>query len=102
MALLHDHGLYFDLAPDAQIVEIERLHPTKPPAQQPASVARALDRMAEASAGGIPRRPPLLVRRREDGDFDIIDGNATYGAARKLGWPDLPVVVESGGGANHL
>ena len=48
--------------------------------------------MAAAAAGHAGRRSPILVHRRTDGDFDILDGNATYGVAREADWPDLPVV----------
>ena len=88
----YDHSLYFDLAPETRFVPLSRLRPTRPPEGQPQSVTKARELMAAAAAGDIGRRSPILVRRRADGEFDILDGNATYGVAREAGWPDLPVV----------
>ena len=92
--LPHDLGLYFEFPPGTRIVPVRDLYPMKPPDSQPASVAVALARMADAAAGRISRRAPLRVRLRSDGCFDVVDGNATYAAARELGWPELPVLVE--------
>jgi hypothetical protein len=97
VGLTYDHGLYFDLPPRTRLVPLSRLRATKPPEGQPQSVAKARALMAAAAAGQVGRRSPLLVRRRADGDFDILDGNATYGAAREAGWPDLPVVERRAG-----
>jgi hypothetical protein len=91
----YEHERYFVLPPDALLVPLERLRPTKPPSSQPESVAVARRRMLDAAAGEIPRRAPLLVRERGDGTFDVLDGNATYAVALAAGWPDLPVVVEA-------
>jgi hypothetical protein len=93
LRLPYDHERYFELTPSTRIVELARLRPTRPPQSQPESVVVALERLADAAAGRIPRRAPLAVRPRND-DLEILDGNATYGAARALGWPDLPVLVE--------
>src|SRR5438105_194173 len=84
----------FECPPGTRIVPVRDLYPMKPPDSQPASVAVALARMANAAAGRISRRAPLRVRLRSDGCFDVVDGNATYAAARELGWPELPVLVE--------
>src|SRR5205807_837588 len=92
--LPHDLGLYFEFPPGTRIVPVRDLYPMKPPDSQPASVAVALARMANASGGRISRRAPLRVRLRSDGCFDVVDGNAPYAAARELGWPELPVLVE--------
>jgi hypothetical protein len=92
--LPYDLELYFELPPGTRIVAVAALHPTKTSESQPTSVATALARMADAAAGQIRRRAPLRVRLRSDGCFDVIDGNATYAAARELGWPELPVLVE--------
>ena len=90
--LEYGHDLYFDDGGhDFNIVALELLVPSKPPETQPESVATAVLRMAEAARGERSRRSPILVRPRLDGRFDIVDGNATYGAARQAEWPDLPV-----------
>ena len=95
--LPYGHERYFVLPPDARLVPLERLRPTKPPSSQPESVAVARARMLDAAAGRIHRRAPLLVREGADGTFDVLDGNATYGVALAAGWADLPVLVEANG-----
>lgn len=91
--LAYDHDLYFD-ADGADRVRLELLVAMKAPENQPGSVQTALERMQQAADGLIPRRGPITVHRRADGRFDILDGNATYGAALCSGWPDLPVVLD--------
>jgi hypothetical protein len=78
---------------DARAVEIETrlLIATE---VRPEGVARAARLMEEAFRGQRERRRPLLVRRRDDGHFDVLDGNSTLAVARVWNWNRLPVVVE--------
>lgn len=93
-AMPEDHGLYFELSGDTQIVKLSDLTPTKAPEDQPDSVDTAEARMADAARGRINRREPVAVYESADG-FTIRDGNATYGVAVRNGWSTLPVVVEA-------
>lgn len=92
LRLAYDHDLYFKLEGEGvRIVPIERLVATKMPSTQSPSVETAMRRMGEAACGARPCRPPIAVRPLSDGRLEIVDGNATYGAALSAGWPDLPV-----------
>jgi len=56
------------------------------------SVDRALQRMAEAKAGKRKKRAPLIVVKRHDGKYKIVDGNATLRALVTL--KETTAVVE--------
>ena len=84
--------LYFDSEGDA-LIELDRLQPTKPPESQLGSVARAEQLMRRAAAGEIPRRGPITVQRDVASGYVILDGNATYGVARRYGWRALPANI---------
>jgi len=99
MTLTYAHDVYFVLGGSELVVALDCLVPTKPPSSQPTAVATAADRMRDAAVGKRPRRPPISVSPLADGRYQIIDGNATYGAALKAGWPDLPVSVVADAGA---
>ena len=45
--------------------------------------------MRLADAGEHSPRVPIDVRRREDGRFDVVDGNSTVAVARIFGWHDI-------------
>jgi hypothetical protein len=88
-ALPENHDLYFLPDPEAKLVPIAELTPSKPPATQPGSVDRAEELMRRTAAGEIERRAPISVTARASG-YTIIDGNATYGVALRHGWRSLP------------
>jgi hypothetical protein len=88
-----NHADYFNLDARTRTVPLDQLVPTKPAASQPKSVEKAAGFMRGAAAGGA-KRDPITVRQRADGKFQIVDGNATYGAAEQFGWKDMPVRVE--------
>jgi len=96
-ALPENHDAYFTNLdhPDTQTVPLDQLVPTKSPESQPDSVNVAQQRMADAKAGRAEKRAPITVQKRSDGKYDIVDGNATYGAAQTHGWSSLPVQVKS-------
>ncbi len=93
--LHYGHHEYFQCPIGTLIVPIVQLRPTKEPVDQPDAVLRAAELMLEASKGVRDRRPPLSVQP-EGATFRILDGNATYGAAMRAGWRDLPVRLASG------
>jgi ParB-like chromosome segregation protein Spo0J len=88
MALPYCHSHYFCLENGYELVRVGLLVPTKE--RQQRSVRKARSRMQRAASGEIPRRPPILVRARDDGRYDILDGHATVAVARDVGWPDVP------------
>jgi hypothetical protein len=53
----------------------------------------AFHHMMNAVKGG-QKRAPLSVRNKQDGNFIIVDGNATAQALMLLGWAEVPVLVE--------
>lgn len=92
--LAEDHAKYFNTDKATTTVPLEKLRPTKPPESQAKSVSVATERMSKAAGGQGGKRDPITVTANGDGSYSIKDGNATYGAAVRAGWKDLPVVVE--------
>lgn len=88
-ALPENHDLYFLPDPDAKLIPVAELTPSKPPSTQPGSVDRAEELMRRAAAGEIDRRAPISIAAAANG-YTIIDGNATYGVAVRHGWRTLP------------
>jgi broad specificity phosphatase PhoE len=89
-----DPESYFDMErPGVRLLDIVNLIPRRDPAEDPASVHRAMVFAAAARAGRLPKRGPLTVSDRGDGTFTILDGTSTYGAAVQAKWSVLPVVV---------
>jgi hypothetical protein len=95
-ALPENHADYFKGLdhPDTLTVPLDQLTPTKPPEGQPDSVAKAQKLMADAKAGRTEKRAPITVRKNAKGGYDVVDGNATYGAAQVHGWSSLPARLE--------
>ena len=88
-----DHARYFSDLDKAETVAISELRPSRVARSQPDSVATARRRMHEAAAGKRERRPPLDVRKAQDGTYVIVDGNATFAVAEEDGWETVPVRV---------
>ena len=44
-------------------------------------------------ASGPGRTPPVAVREREGGYYEIIDGEQRWRAAKELGWRDMPAMI---------
>lgn len=82
---------YFDLSQPHEMIRLDQLVLRKPAASQPASVANAEQLMERARRSEIPRRGPISVARREDGRFDVIDGNATTAVLISWDWALAPV-----------
>lgn len=57
---------------------------------RPEGVANAAVLMRAAAAGEVARRGPIEVARREDGRWDVLDGNSTVAVARLSGWALVP------------
>jgi ParB family transcriptional regulator, chromosome partitioning protein len=78
-------------APDAFRARIEELHPRR---SQPRSYfdEQALNELA-ASLREIGMLEPILVRKRENGGFEIIAGERRWRAAQRAEMREVPVVV---------
>jgi hypothetical protein len=92
-ALPEGHSRYFHITRGSQNIPLDKLHGTKGP--QPKSEERAAKLMARAAAGKGTRRMPITVRPhpKKEGHFEVVDGNATHGAAKRYGWSSLPAVM---------
>jgi hypothetical protein len=83
---------YFECS-QARVVPVLALHSTKTVEENERSSVNAAKAMTLAAAGLVSKRAPLRVRPRSDGDYDIVDGNATYTACSRFGWASLPVII---------
>jgi len=93
--LKEDFTLYFSGLDGTTLMRVDELVPTKRPESQPASVDMAEARMVEAATGLRPKRRPITVQcYRDTGHVLVVDGNATFGAATRNAWVNLPVVFE--------
>jgi hypothetical protein len=88
-----NHEDYFNVTSDTPRVPLNKLRPSKPPESQPQSVDNAEKFMDLAAKGEKDKRDPIKVRAESDGTYTVLDGNATYGAAVRKNWRDLPVEV---------
>ena len=81
---------YFTPHPQAVMLSLDRLVPTR---RRPEGVRNAVELMASAARGEIPRRAPIQVRPVDDGRYEIIDGNSTFAVAVLARWTALPCLV---------
>jgi hypothetical protein len=77
-------------------VWLDDIIPTKSAAETLTSSENAAKRLGGAMRRELPRRPPLTVRLRDDGRYDLLDGNSTYAALKRYGWQRVPVTTTSG------
>ena len=98
---------YFESFPDGagdgeyDLIPIDKLVSTKGPQTdalvegRPIPMLRAYRYMAALAEGqpGAGKREPISVQKRGDGRYDVLDGNATLAAAKKLGWTLLPAHI---------
>ncbi len=64
---------------------IEALRSSKSPAENAKGATAAVGAMRQAAAGEIARRGPVTVRPAGDGTYEVVDGNATFTAAKRAG-----------------
>jgi len=57
---------------------------------RPAGIEHAAELMKRAYVGEQNRRAPLLVCRRPDGKYLVLDGNSTAAVALAAGWVSVP------------
>ena len=60
---------------------------------RPEGVLNAAKFMCMAAAGQIERRKPISVSRRDDGRWDVLDGNSTVAVARASRWQSIPCIT---------
>lgn len=97
--LPEDHGRYFNLDKgDHEVVPLDKLASTKSAEENQQGGDNGPKRMQAAYHGALGKRDPISVRKREDGKYEVTDGNGTLTSAQKLGWSSLPVRVEKGDG----
>lgn len=57
---------------------------------RPKGVLNAAKFMRLAAAAQMDRRKPISVSRRDDGKWDVLDGNSTVAVARASRWHSIP------------
>ena len=82
---------YFKNDPEAEIVHISRLKPTRK--DTPEHVAKARKYLDAGKAGQMMKRKPLDVSENGDGTLSILDGNSTHAALSEEGLTHLPVKI---------
>lgn len=74
---------YFIQTERSRLLQLSRIQPRE--AVDPVRLDRALEKMALAKSGILPKRLPLRIRRDASGTYRVIDGNTTYHALVQLG-----------------
>lgn len=83
---------YFNVwVPGAQVVKLSDVISLK--SSEDKGATNGLKRMAAARAGLLGKRDPVQVKLREDGKYEVIDGNGTVNSAKKLGWQNMIVQI---------
>lgn len=77
---------YFIRTAECRICRLCDIRPREP--VEPARLQRALEKMALARSGSIPKRLPIRITGGSDGCCRVIDGNTTYHALVVLGETD--------------
>lgn len=86
-----DHPRYFEHHPDAELVPMSKIRPTR---SRPKGIERAGEMMRGAYEGTHPKRTPVALREDGDGTYSVKDGNSTYANAKASDWKHLYGVVE--------
>jgi hypothetical protein len=82
-----DHAAFFDLPPNVQFIDFNRLIASR---ARNGGIVSANAKMIEASHGHRAKRPPLSVRRFDHERFLVVDGNSTLINGYLSGWPTIP------------
>lgn len=89
--LPHDLDKYFTRTASTFEVSLEKLIPCR---ARTDGIEDARAHMQMAYEGKKERRSPLAVTPRDDGAYDITDGNSTFAVAQADGWPTILVDPE--------
>ena len=76
---------------DSQIISMDLLIPTEKITSK--DIRRTKDKIQQSKLGLLPKREPLTVVIRGDGNYEIFDGNKTYTALKELGAKNVPVKI---------
>lgn len=74
---------YFIQTERSKTLPLSQIQPRE--AVDPVRLERALERMALAKSGILPKRIPIRIRWDASGTYRVIDGNTTYHALVQLG-----------------
>lgn len=77
---------YFIQSSGSRICPLSEIRPREP--AYPERLARALEKMALARSGIIPKRLPIRVISVSGGGYRVVEGNTTYHALVALGEPN--------------
>lgn len=102
--LVEDPSLYFT-SPDGTIdAKVSDLVSTKTDEENQSGADNGAKRMAAAAAGELSKRPPITVAlsKTSPGKYDVVDGNATFTTAKRMGWDSLPVMVVDRAAADKM
>lgn len=91
--LSQNHEDYFNTEKTQATVPIDKLVSSKSEAENAQSSINAEKIMSQAGRGEVPKRDPIKVTPMADGTYKVVDGNATFTAAQRMGWKDLPVQI---------
>jgi len=69
---------------------------------RPAGIEHAAELMKRAYEGKQERRAPLLVCRRPDGKYLVLDGNSTAAVALAAGWVSVPAKLSPRAGTDYF
>lgn len=92
--LPEQHERYFNMDAADAVVPIDQLVSTKTDAENAQGGGASPKRMRAAYDGLLGKRDPITVRQRQDGRYDVVDGNGTLTGVRAYGWKNLPVRIE--------
>lgn len=94
-----DHAKFFKsqdkLVPLDKLIEPTGMKPTD---AEPSRAMGYMRDMADGKPSSKGPRDPISVKENGDGTYTIVDGKATYTAAKEFGWKTLPVQVLSNEG----
>lgn len=88
-----EHERFFNME-GATSIPISDLVSTKSDADNEKGGKNAPKFMMAAYHGKVAKRDPITVRKREDGKYEVVDGNGTFTGAKAAGWKSLPVKIE--------
>jgi hypothetical protein len=86
------HEDYFQLPDGSEIMALKQLESNKKITEK--NIDSALANMRGAASGQMKKRAPIQVSKKGSRYF-IKDGNATTEVAKRSGWKQIPVIIES-------
>ncbi len=78
-------------------IEADQIHDPTGVASQPENAAQVKELAGKIAELGLLQ--PIVVERRQDGQFNVIAGHLRLAACKSLGWKTVPAIVKSPVGA---